>query len=177
MIWYVYTNCLKSKYLDEVIIATDDTRIKKAVEKFNGNVIMTSKNHKTGSDRVAEVARKKECDIIVNIQGDEPLINSEVIDKIINFAIYFSRSRIPFDKKEYNNYFKHLGIYAYRKSFLLKYAKLSQSELELAESLEQLRILEEGDKIKVVEVNHDSISVDTIEDLKKVERILNDGRN
>jgi len=215
MIQHVYERSKKSKLLNDVIVATDDTRIKRAVEKFNGNVVMTSKKHKSGSDRIAEVAKKLNADIIVNIQGDEPLINPKMIDQVVtpllhdsniymstlirkitdpkdiknpnivkvvvdknNFALYFSRSMIPYqDVSESSGAYKHIGIYAYRKDFLLKFSKMKQSKLEKIEKLEQLRVLENGYKIKVVETNYNTISVDTPKDIKKVERTIKIGKS
>jgi 3-deoxy-manno-octulosonate cytidylyltransferase (CMP-KDO synthetase) len=171
---------------------------------------MTSKDHKTGTDRLAEVAAKIETDIIVNVQGDEPLINPSVIKSAIepllsdeslkmstlkhlikdeeeinnpnvvkvvtnknNNAIYFSRSKIPYARNSQKfNYYKHIGLYAYRRKFLLRFAEMESTTLEVQESLEQLRVIENGYKIKVIETEYDSIGVDTEEDLNKVRNIL-----
>ncbi|PID83980.1 3-deoxy-manno-octulosonate cytidylyltransferase [Candidatus Gracilibacteria bacterium] len=214
-----YKACIQSK-ADKVIIATDDEQILNRAKKFTDNVEMTSKKHKTGSDRVAEVAEKyPEYDIVLNIQGDEPLVDvntiNEIIDGIIesdentvmctaktkfksleevrkphnvkvltdknNMALYFSRSIIPFDRTanieelslSLDDYRKHLGLYAYKRDFLLKYVKMEQTFAEKMESLEQLRILENGYKIKLIETNFDSIGIDTKEDLEKLENIIN----
>jgi 3-deoxy-manno-octulosonate cytidylyltransferase (CMP-KDO synthetase) len=205
MIQQVYENTNKSKYLNEVIVATDDKRIYECVKNFGGKAMMTSVKHKSGTDRICEVIENVKADIIVNIQGDEPFIDFRNIDKAIeplfkdktinvstlaikikndkeisdpnkvkvvfdknNFAIYFSRSVIPFDRDNCNpDYFKHIGLYVYRKSFLLKYKSLKQTKLEFAEKLEQLRILENGERIKVVVTNRDSFSIDTQEDYIK----------
>lgn len=204
MIQWVYENSKKSKLLNEIIIATDDKRIFDTVRNFGGKVVHTSKRHKSGTDRICEAVEKIKCDTVVNIQGDEPFINAENIDKAIepmlndskinvstiavkidnhadirnpnkvkvvfdknNFALYFSRSVIPYPRNE-SQYYKHIGLYVYRKKFLLEFAKMKRTKLEICEELEQLRILENGYKIKVIEVKEDSISVDTPSDLKKI---------
>jgi 3-deoxy-manno-octulosonate cytidylyltransferase (CMP-KDO synthetase) len=221
MIQYVYEGVRQSKLIDEVIVATDDQRILEAVQAFGGKAIMTSPTHVTGTDRVAEVARKLKSEIIVNVQGDEPLINGSFIDKAIrplladdnlqmstlmtrieevrdwlnphivkvvvdqkNFALYFSRSPIPFPRDlqigrlESNPFgtsrplpkrvFKHIGVYVFRRKFLLLFSKMKVTPLEKLEKLEQLRALENGYRIKVTPVNYEPLSVDTPEDLRKV---------
>ncbi|HGE71902.1 TPA: 3-deoxy-manno-octulosonate cytidylyltransferase [Candidatus Poribacteria bacterium] len=212
MIQYVYEAAKKSELLSDVIIATDDQRIIDAVEKFGGKVVMTSVNHKTGSDRIAEVAKNIEADIIVNVQGDEPLLNPKQVDEAVQpmisdpnlkvcticrpifnkedfenpnvvkvvfnlngDAMYFSRSLIPYPReKENHKVYEHIGIYVYRKEFLLEYIKLPQTPLEVTESLEQLRILENGIRMKVVvtKFKDKSLSVDTAEDLEIVRNII-----
>jgi len=210
MIQRVYEQAKKVNLIDEVIVATDDQKIFNEVRSFNGNIIMTSKAHKTGTDRLAEVAAKIDTDIIVNVQGDEPLINSSVIKSAIeplltddslkmstlkhlindeeeinnpnivkvitdknNNAIYFSRSKIPYARNSQKfNYYKHIGLYVYRSDFLLKFAEMKPTPFEIQESLEQLRVIENGYKIKVIETEYDSIGVDTEEDLDKVRNIL-----
>lgn len=210
MVLRVYEQVKKVILIDEVIVATDDQRIFNEVKNFNGNVIMTSKDHKTGTDRLAEVASEIDSDIIVNVQGDEPLIKPSVIKSAIepllldsslkmstlkhlikdekeidnpnvvkiitdknNNAVYFSRSKIPFARNNQKfNYYKHIGLYVYRRDFLLKYSKMKSTPLELQESLEQLRVIENGYKIKVIETEYDSIGVDTEEELNKVRNIL-----
>ena len=214
MIQRVYEQAQRSKLLDRVIVATDDARIFDCVKDFGGEVIMTSEKHVSGTDRLAEAARMINCDIVVNIQGDEPFIDPKNIDiaiepllkdrllnvstlafkitdpldlenenkvKVVldknNFALYFSRNYIPFDM-EHNPakvwtlkdriFYKHIGLYVYRKSFLMRFAKMKKSYLEEVEKLEQLRILENGDKIKVVITKKDSVSVDTMEDIKLI---------
>lgn len=205
MIQCVYESAGRSKYLTEVIVATDDKRIYECVKNFGGKTVMTSAKHKSGTDRICEVIKNHKADIIVNIQGDEPFIDFKNIDKAIepllkdktinistlaikiidkkeisdpnkvkvvfdknNYAIYFSRSVIPFDRDNCKpDYFKHIGLYVYRKSYILKYINLKQTKLESAEKLEQLRILENGERIKVVVTKKDSFSIDTIEDYKK----------
>jgi 3-deoxy-manno-octulosonate cytidylyltransferase (CMP-KDO synthetase) len=206
MLQWVYENSKKSKLINEIIIATDDKRIYDAAKKFGGKAVITSKKHKSGTDRIYEAVKNIKCDIIVNIQGDEPFINAENIDRAIapmlnngnvkvstiavkidntadirnpnkvkvifdknNFALYFSRSIIPFERNK-TQYFKHIGLYVYRKKFLMDYSKMKRTKLEISEELEQLRILENGYRIKVVEVKEDSHSVDTLSDLKKIKK-------
>lgn len=207
MIQHVYKNASKSKLLDKVIVATDDKRIYNAVADFGGNAEMTLTKHKSGTDRIGEIARWLKCDIIVNIQGDEPFIDPNDIDMTIKplldddkinistlcfkikneneinnpnvvkvvidrnkFALYFSRFPVPYNREnsKYVNYYKHIGLYVYRREYLLKLVKMKQTLAEKAEHLEQLRILESGEKIKVVETKIDSVSIDTEEDLEKL---------
>lgn len=217
MIQYVYEQASKSKLIERVIVATDDDRIIRVVEDFGGEAIMTSKNHTTGSDRVAEVANKIDCSIVVNIQGDEPLIMPEIIDEITeavvthpeipmstgayqiftdkmfqdpnvvkvvtdinNIALYFSRSLIPYPREGNSvDVFEHIGIYAFKKEFLLKYIELDNTPLSIEESLEQLKVLENGYKIIVVKTKYEytAISVDTMDDLNEVRRIVNARKN
>ncbi len=210
MIQWVYEAAHTATLVDEIVVATDDQRIFDAVKQFGGAVEMTSANHPTGTDRLAEVARRHQCGLVINIQGDEPLIHGEVIDSIVRplvdnsdlvmstakvrlveqaqidepsvvkvvtddngLALYFSRSPIPYQrKKEAAQYWKHVGLYGYRRDFLLKYVELPQSQLELAESLEQLRVLSYGYRIQVIEVAQDSVGVDTPDDLERVRAIL-----
>jgi len=213
-----YEACIKSK-ADKVIIATDAISIENRTKQFTSNVELTSNKHKTWSDRVAEISSKyPQYNIVLNIQWDEPLVDPETINEIINWiinsdkntvmctakttfksleevrkphnvkvitdknwiALYFSRSIIPFDRKanieehslKLENYRKHLWLYAYKRDFLLKYIKMEQTFSEKMESLEQLRILENGYKIKLIETNFDSIWIDTNEDLEKLELII-----
>jgi len=215
----VYEQAAKAARLDKVIVATENTRILEAVEAFDGNALLTSPDCATGTDRIAEVARAYDCELVVNIQGDEPLMRPEMIDQLVEAlqsdpqcvmgtlarklesatnldnpnvvkvaigqngnALYFSRSRIPFvrDAKTPNasewltraKFYKHLGIYAFRREFLLKFVQLPQSELEKTEKLEQLRALENGYSIKVLITPYDSIGVDRPEDIELVEEIL-----
>jgi 3-deoxy-manno-octulosonate cytidylyltransferase (CMP-KDO synthetase) len=213
MIERVYKRASKAKYIDELIVATDDKKIFDEVKRFGGKVMMTSPKHQSGTDRIAEIAVKTNYEIIVNIQGDEPFIPATNIDKVIapmlrdrtlksctlairfkdiydvmdinkikvvldkdNYAIYFSRSIIPFNTNESlakldlkkTKYYKHIGLYAFRKDFLLEFAKMKVTDLENCEKLEQLRILENGEKIKVVTTTLDSLSVDTMQDLEKI---------
>lgn len=210
MIQHVYERCLKSKLLSEVLVATDDKRIYDAVTGFGGNAVMTSKTHKSGTDRIGEAVNKIKCDIVVNIQGDEPVIDPRNIDKAIKplindksinvstlcfkitdkkeitnpnvvkvvydkngNALYFSRSIIPFNRDNGKvNYYKHIGLYVYRKDYLMKLVKMKPLKLELTEKLEQLRVLESGDKIKVLETKADSHSVDTPADLKMIRKLI-----
>ena len=211
MIQHVYERVSNVLSVRKVIIATDDKRILQTAQKFGANAEMSPKNCKSGTDRIAWVVKKmpdiKEEDIIINVQGDEPLVAPQAIEKLAktiskdtdiymsslmtkisdineltspdvvkvvvdkdNFALYFSRSTIPFsrDKVETDIFYKHLGMYAYRKHFLLKYSKMHQTYLEKIEKLEQLRVLEHGYRIKMAETEFDSISVDTPADLEKV---------
>ncbi|BDU50320.1 3-deoxy-manno-octulosonate cytidylyltransferase [Haliovirga abyssi] len=210
MIEWVYKRALKSN-VDKLIVATDDMRIYDKVKEFGGDVMMTSNSHKTGTDRIIEVAKEwNEYDVIINIQGDEPLIEVEMINQLIvpfvensklkmatlkheisnknnivnpnivkvitdknGYALYFSRTPIPYnrDKKD-AKYYRHIGIYGYNRQFLLNYNNLEKSVLEEMESLEQLRALENGYKIKVETTNFDVRGVDTPEDLHEVERII-----
>ncbi len=218
MIRYVYERALRSKTVSSVIVATDDERIYAAVEGFGGRVVMTSGRHRSGSDRIAEAVRNMdldESDIIVNVQGDQPLFEPVQIDEVVNpllrdpevyfatlvyrirrpeeithpnavkvvfdkdhFALYFSRATIPFvrDGNLETNYYKHHGIYSYRKSFLLKYSELPFGYLERREALEQLRALEQGYRIKVVETDYDSVEVDTPEELQRVRELIGAGK-
>jgi 3-deoxy-manno-octulosonate cytidylyltransferase (CMP-KDO synthetase) len=210
MIQRVYEAARTAKLIDDIIIATDDFRILEAVQAFGAKAEMTAAVHPTGTDRLAEVAMRNPAEIVVNIQGDEPLIRGEVIDRVIqpllddptlpmatarvviddelqaqeasvvkvvtdeqNNALYFSRALIPFPRNVgAAPFWKHVGLYVYRHDFLLNYINLPQTQLELAESLEQLRVLGHGYRIKVVEVKHDSVGVDTQEDLELVRRVF-----
>ena len=215
MIQHVYERVSKVSSIQRIIMATDDKRILQTAQKFGANAEMSPKNCRSGTDRIAWVVKKmsdiREDDIIINVQGDEPLIDPQAIEKLAktiscdshvvmaslmtkisdidelmssdvvkvvvdkdNFALYFSRLPIPFsrDKVETNIFYKHLGMYAYRKHFLLKYAKMPQTYLEKFEKLEQLRVLEQGYKIKMAETEFDSISVDTPADLEKILSLL-----
>lgn len=210
MIQWVYERAAKSKYLSRIIVATDDVRIMQVVWNFGGEAMLTSKNARSGTDRIAEAAKKIPGDIVVNIQGDEPLIHPKTIDALIGAmredgrlliatcacpirsvgeaasenvvkvvldrygnALYFSRSPIPFYRNHQpKKFYKHIGLYAYRKNFLLRFAKWKQTPLECAESLEQLRALEYGTRMKVVVVNYVSQGVDTKEDLRRVKKLL-----
>lgn len=210
MIEWVYKRT-KLSNLDEVVVATDDERIYKEVERFGGKAILTSKEHENGTSRIAEVCTKYEdYDVIVNVQGDEPLIEPEMINSIINsfkeddtismstlkykidtmeeienpnyvkvitdkkgYALYFSRSVIPYPRKlDIQNYYKHMGIYGYKRDFVVEYAKMEPTPLELSESLEQLRALENGYRIKVMETPYKIIGVDTQEELEKVREYI-----
>jgi 3-deoxy-manno-octulosonate cytidylyltransferase (CMP-KDO synthetase) len=211
--------------LRRVIVATDSDEIRRVVESNGGEAWLTSPLHRTGSDRVAEVAEKLSDDLILNLQGDEPLLATSTIRSLVSFAstcpdlllasamvplihecdivnpnivkvvvnsrgmaLYFSRYPIPYRKnapltpgaepspgRTAKGYFKHVGIYLYRREFLLKYVRLTPTPLELSESLEQLRVLEHGYPIHMVSVEHDSVSVDTPEDAVLVESIIAGG--
>jgi 3-deoxy-manno-octulosonate cytidylyltransferase (CMP-KDO synthetase) len=210
----VYEQAAKAKRLDKIVVATEDTRILEAVEKFGGDAMLTSPDCATGTDRVAEIARAVDAELVLNIQGDEPLMRPEMIDQLVEGmqkdtgcvmgtlarkinaaeqltnpnvvkvvvgrngnALYFSRSQIPYvrdatDQFRGGTFYKHLGIYAFRREFLLKFVALPASELEKTEKLEQLRALENGYAIKVLITPHDSIGVDRPEDVNLVEEIL-----
>ncbi len=228
MVQHVYERASQARYLTSTIIATDDERIFDAARKFGARVRMTRPDHPTGTDRVAEIASAENFDIIVNIQGDEPLIDPDAIDAAIlpmvhdddvlmatlkkkivepseisnpnvvkvitdlnGDAIYFSRLPIPYYRVEQasaisaapenagtiagmaslearSTHYKHIGLYLYRREFLLAYPTLPVGPLEQAERLEQLRALENGYKIRVVETDYESLGVDTPEDLERV---------
>lgn len=211
MIQMVYENCLRSTLLDQVMVATDDQRIYDNVMSFGGKVVMTRTDIATGSDRCYEAVKHYDCDITVNIQGDEPLIDPAVIDACIQAlldtpeavcstpvvesydleeinsphtvkvalnqqleALYFSRYPIPYFRNSMKGrkYYRHIGLYCYRKYFLEEYVTMSQTPLEISESLEQLRILENGFKIQCCPVQYESIGVDTPEDLERVKHLL-----
>ena len=206
MIVRVYERAVRAQRVHEVVVATDDERIRAAVEEHGGHAVMTRADHATGTDRLAEVAAQRpDCDLIINVQGDEPLIDPAVIDALVapfehddalmmatakteitdaaemenpnnvkvvadrtGNALYFSRACIPYARNAGAKVYKHIGIYAYRRDFLLAYAKMAQTELECSESLEQLRALENGYRIRVVETDAVFIGVDTEEDLAAV---------
>lgn len=210
MIEHVYRRALACTSAGAVLVATDDERVARAVEAFGGRVRLTSAAHRSGTDRLAEVAAGLDCDLVVNVQGDEPLIEPAMIDEAIaplaadaelamstlrrriddpadfvnpnvvkvvvdrqNRALYFSRGPIPFVRSggPHDAAFKHIGVYVYRRACLLALARLEPTPLERAESLEQLRALEHGIPITVVETAHDSIGVDTPDDLERVRHI------
>ena len=205
LIHRVYNRAILAKSPDIVVVATDHRDIAEEVENFGGRVVMTAVNHPTGTDRLAEVAEQlADYDIIVNVQGDEPFIDPDVIDRLAKMltehenldmvtaaaplkkeeyqdasavkvvvnqkgeALYFSRALIPYPREGFAMPpLKHIGVYAYRRSFLLTYAKMEQTPLEKTESLEQLRALETGYKIGVIRIETEDIGIDTEEDLKK----------
>ncbi|BCB97468.1 3-deoxy-manno-octulosonate cytidylyltransferase [Dissulfurispira thermophila] len=229
MIQHVYERARRARLVQDVFVATDNKLIYDTVEGFGGNAIMTSETHPSGTDRIAEAIEKLQAighrfqatDIIVNVQGDEPLIHPQMIDDVIRlmdderasigtlskriedttevidpnivkvvfnsegFALYFSRSPIPYHRNEWKDpgqitvygsqftLFKHIGIYAYRKDVLLILSKLPPTKLEEIERLEQLRALENGFRIKVKETKFETIGVDTSMDLERVEKCLN----
>ncbi len=208
MLQHVWERASQARYLTDLIVATDDDKIRDAAISFKARVVMTRADHASGTDRVAEVASASNADLIVNIQGDEPLIDPAAIDvaiyglleaddvamgtlkKRIEFlpeitdpnvvkvvtdghgnAIYFSRSPIPYVREsggEATAYFKHVGLYVYQRDFLLEYPALPVGPLEKAERLEQLRALENGHRIRVVETEYESLGVDTPEDWARV---------
>ena len=207
MIEHVYRRVASARGVDAVVVATDDDRIAAAVEGFGGVARMTRADHPTGMDRVAEVASALTCDIVVNVQGDEPLIDplmiAEVLDPLLDdrllqmatlgrlisdpadyasphvvkvvvsqagHAMYFSRAPVPASTGEGSGppAYRHVGLYAYKRPFLLELAALPQTPLERAESLEQLRALEHGFRVGVRITEHESVSVDTPEDLERV---------
>lgn len=215
MIQHVVERARKVELLSRVVVATDDHRISDCVAAFGGDFVMTRDDHVSGTDRLAEAAESlnvSENDVVINIQGDQPLFPPEVISQVAmplledpslpmstliykivreeeindpnhvktvfdrdNHALYFSRSAIPFQRNPDEGqptYYKHLGFYAYRKGFLLSFVNLPEGEWERFEKLEQLRALEYGYKIKVVLTEHDSVEVDTKEELARVEVLL-----
>jgi len=212
MVEWVARGACESEKMDELMIATDDDRVRDAVESCGRRAVMTSPSLQSGTDRVAIVAERFDYDLVVNIQGDEPLIKGAMIDALVEAlaaeesvpmatlghpiseeeaddpnavkvvtdlrgrALYFSRAKIPFVRRPPHegaqSYFKHIGIYGYRRDFLLKFAALPPSPLELVEGLEQLRALEYGFPIRVVETPYRIQGVDTQEDLEKVKAAL-----
>jgi 3-deoxy-manno-octulosonate cytidylyltransferase (CMP-KDO synthetase) len=214
MVQHVYERACRAKQLDEVLVATDDRRIYDAVRAFGGEAVMTDSAHATGTDRLAEVARKLDATtIVVNIQGDEPLLDPATVDAVIaplleddtipmssvmvpmpdltraqdpnvvkvvtdqqGFALYFSRAPIPIvrdPRHDHGPWRRHIGLYAYRRDFLLTFASLPPTPLEEVEKLEQLRALEHGYRIKMVEMDDAySIGVDTPDDLERVRSVV-----
>jgi 3-deoxy-manno-octulosonate cytidylyltransferase (CMP-KDO synthetase) len=218
----VYEQCLKAKHIDKVYIATDSEKIAAECLKFTNHLCMTKTSHQSGTDRIAEAVKSIECDIVINVQGDEPFIEPDLIDALSNAltgpiemasamhklyrvedlknynvvkvivdkqqnALYFSRAVIPHyreggesflndaaDIPESLTFYRHLGIYGYTKDFLLNYSTLKDTPLECIEKLEQLRVLENGYKIHMIETPYDSIGIDTEEDYKKALDLLND---
>ena len=211
MIEHVYRRALEARHVDAVVVATDDERVAAAVDAFGATAVMTDASHATGTDRLAEVARALSCEIVVNVQGDEPLIEPSTIDSVVRllldrpedgmstvrrrlddpadlanpsvvkvvvdaqgYALYFTRSAVPYVRPGHPApvFWRHLGLYGYRRSFLLKLAALPSSQLERAEGLEQLRALENGHRISTAETSADSIGVDTPTDLERVRQLL-----
>jgi len=207
---HVWENAKKSKVLDDLIIAADDERIIKAAKDFDAKVIYTSPDQPSGTDRLIEVVNPIEVEVVVNIQGDEPMVRPEMIDDLARailedksvkmatvakkiedkseiedpnvvklvkdkngFALYFSRSVIPYQRHDtVPVYYKHLGLYSYTKDFLFEFANLPKSHLEMTEGLEQLRALENGYRIKVIETKYDTIGIDTPEDLERARIVM-----
>jgi 3-deoxy-D-manno-octulosonate cytidylyltransferase len=199
-----YQNTLATNLFDEVLVVTDNDIIYHEIKKYNGNVVISKKQHESGSDRIAEAIENIDCDVVLNVQGDEPFADKQALQSLLNAfddstvkvaslmhkifeqpdvenpnnvkvvvdknsnALLFSRSVIPFvrDKNVTADYYKHIGIYAYRKNILIQFTKWKQTPLELAEKLEQLRYLENGVQIKMILTEHASIGIDTPEDLK-----------
>jgi len=222
LIQLVHEQVAFANLIDDIFVATDEKRIYDAVTSFGGKAVMTSSGHTSGTDRVSDVARDIDCDLIVNVQGDEPFIKPEMVDDVVKllnddqgasvstlakrtadvkeilspnvvkvvidnegFAMYFSRSPIPYYRDEWKGLgsitftnahvevFKHIGIYCFRKEALMKFSRMGQCRLELNERLEQLRLLAAGIKIKVKETPYDTFGIDTVEDLRKAEEWLN----
>ncbi|MAD43079.1 MAG: 3-deoxy-manno-octulosonate cytidylyltransferase [Arcobacter sp.] len=216
----VYERCIQAKNIDEVFIATDNQKVKNICEPFTKNIIMTKDTHESGTDRIAEAVENIDCDIVINVQGDEPFIDIELIEELANSfdenttmasamhkielvedlknsnvvkvnidknsnAIYFSRSIIPYHRDKWDalinhhvkvpeplKFYRHLGIYAYTKDFIKTYSNMEQTYLERVEKLEQLRVIENGYKIKMIETDYNSIGIDTIEDYHKALELL-----
>ena len=208
LIQHVWENAKKAKTLDDLVVACDDERILKAVREFGGKAVLTARAHTSGTDRIAEVITDKDVKVILNIQGDEPLIHPSMIDDVATSllnapeqgvatiikriedekeisdanvvkvvfdkkgqALYFSRCSIPFVREEEPGmrvHYKHIGLYGYTKDFLFTFKNLPPSKLEKLEKLEQLRILENGYPIRVIETKYETIGVDTREDLERV---------
>jgi 3-deoxy-manno-octulosonate cytidylyltransferase (CMP-KDO synthetase) len=214
MVEHVYRRASDARTVDAVLVATDDQRVAAAVDAFGGTAVMTRADHATGSDRLAEVAAHLTSDIIVNVQGDEPLIAPGAIDEAVQplldhpddqmstlrraivdradlttssvvklvidrdgYALYFTRAAVPFVRPDQvaPRAWRHLGLYAYRRAFLLAMAALPPTPLEQAEGLEQLRVLEHGFRIRTVETTDDTIGVDTPEDLERVRKLVETG--
>ena len=220
MIQHVYEASKKAKNIADVYIATDSKEVEDICKTFTSNIIMTSKKHQSGTDRLAQAVQNIECDNIINVQGDEPLIDPNLISQLAdafeddipmvsamhtiettkelkspnavkvtvnnnNEALYFSRSIIPHHRDEWESllkhhttipkplkFFKHIGIYGYTKEFLTHYASMPQTYLEKLEKLEQLRVLENGYKIKMIETSYIPVGVDVQEDLEQVREII-----
>jgi 3-deoxy-manno-octulosonate cytidylyltransferase (CMP-KDO synthetase) len=216
MIQHVVERVRLAKTVTRVVVATDDERIRAAVEAFGGEAVFTRADHRSGTDRVAEVAAHIEATIYINVQGDEPLISPDTIDTLVSGmledpevkiatpciavtdvkdvldpnivkvvldfdgnALYFSRAPIPWIRDSKSDvavsHWKHLGLYAFRRDALVEYPTLPPGQLEPIEQLEQLRWLENGFRIRVVETNHEAISVDVPTDIDRVETILREG--
>jgi 3-deoxy-manno-octulosonate cytidylyltransferase (CMP-KDO synthetase) len=221
IIQHVYERASKARLVNAVIVATDDERIASAVRTFGGHAVMTPETLQSGTDRIAFAAQSMaDADIVVNVQGDEPLLAPEMIDEAVSplvddttilvgtlvrgidtdaeltnpnivkvvldnkgHCLYFSRATIPFGRdlrqsawRKNHHYYKHIGLYVFRREFLVRFTKMSQTPLEKIEKLEQLRILEHGFTIKAAITTHDCTPVDTQEDLEKVRSVLEDKR-
>lgn len=213
LVQYVYGAVKSASTIERVIVATDDEKVKRVVESFGGEAAMTSPDHTSGSDRCAEVASCLDCDAIVNVQGDEPLVRGELLDALVRaleedreahvatpfvyirdevevrdpnvvkavsgldgYALYFSRSPVPYLRERVIGHKKHIGVYCYRKDALLKFASLAPTPLERAEKLEQLRMLENGFKVRMVEWSGRFIGIDTEEDLERFREMVERGK-
>jgi 3-deoxy-manno-octulosonate cytidylyltransferase (CMP-KDO synthetase) len=211
MIEHVYRRAAAARSVSSVIVATDDERIVRAVQAFGGEARLTSASHQSGTDRIAEVVADLACDLVVNVQGDEPLLEPAMIDEAVSafssdpslqmstlrrrisdpaerenphvtkvvvdrdgYALYFSRAPIPYvrDGSPAAPAWRHVGLYVYSRECLLRLASLRPTDLERSEALEQLRALEHGIRIKALETMHDSIGVDTPDDLERVRRLI-----
>jgi len=215
LVQHTYERALQAKRVGDVCVATDDDRVVEALAPYGTQVVMTRDDHPSGTDRIAEVAERSQAQIVVNVQGDEPLIDPNTIDEVVDAliadsesvmataaralvdptaindpnvvkvvmgpsgrALYFSRSPIPYERDAASGpeagvrYWHHIGLYAYRRDFLLEYAQMPPSPLEKIEMLEQLRALENGYAIQVVETQYESIGVDTPDDLEEVRTII-----
>jgi len=209
IIRHVYDNTVSTGLFNDVFVVTDSDIIYKEIKDNGGKVIMSKKEHESGSDRIAEAISEMNIDVIVNVQGDEPFIKKEPLEKLVRifnddsiqvaslmrkiskdeavnpnnvkvvtdrsgYALYFSRSIVPYqrDEKMNNEYFLHVGVYAYKKDALITFTKLPQSQLEKIEKLEQLRYLENGIKIKMAETDYNNIAIDTPEDLERAKSSL-----
>jgi len=209
IIRHVYDNTVSTGLFNDVFVVTDSEIIYKEIKDGGGKVIMSKKGHESGSDRIAEAVAEMNIDVIVNVQGDEPFIKKEPLEKLVNlfnddkievaslmrkiskeeatnpnnvkvvtdrsgYALYFSRSIVPYQRDERSNaeYFLHVGVYAYKKDALITFTKLPQSSLEKIEKLEQLRYLENGIKIKMAETDYKNIAIDTPEDLERAKSSL-----
>jgi len=209
IIRHVYDNTVSTGLFNDVFVVTDSDIIYKEIKESGGKVIMSKKEHESGSDRIAEAIAEMNIDVIVNVQGDEPFIKKEPLEKLVHlfndssiqvaslmrkiskeeaanpnnvkvvtdnlgYALYFSRSIVPYQRDEKMNteYFLHVGVYAYKKDVLMSFTKWPQSSLEKIEKLEQLRYLENGIKIKIAETDYNNIAIDTPEDLERAKSSL-----
>lgn len=210
MIWWVYNRAKLVSRLDKVIVATDDTRIEDVCNQYNIPSMMTSKEHRNGSERLSEVAKKTDADIYVTIQGDEPLLEPSIIDKVLdtifseqdipcatlktayhnpvdvingttpkvvtdlnNDILLFTRSAVPYPKAAIDYIiYKPIGVYAFKRDVLIKYGSLEMGPLERAEEIELLRLVEHGYKIRIAEVESETVAVDTYKDLERVRKYI-----